>query len=47
MSLFVFWQGKIEAEFSLVTGEDAIKNPVGKAHEGPQPLEEPKLVLIF
>ncbi|CAF3990497.1 unnamed protein product, partial [Rotaria sordida] len=33
--------GKLEAEFSLITAEEAEKNPVGKAREAPQPLEEP------
>ncbi|CAF3824596.1 unnamed protein product [Rotaria sordida] len=33
--------GKFEAEFSLVTAEEAEKNPVGKAREPPQPLEKP------
>ena len=35
----------MEAEFSLVSAEDAEKNPVGKAREGPSPLDEPKFVL--
>ncbi|CAF3351971.1 unnamed protein product [Rotaria sp. Silwood1] len=33
--------GKVEAEFSLLTAEEAEKNPVGKGREGPQPLDEP------
>ncbi|CAF3792253.1 unnamed protein product, partial [Rotaria sp. Silwood1] len=33
--------GKLEAEFSLVTAEEAEKNPVGKAREAPEPLEKP------
>ncbi|CAF1186321.1 unnamed protein product [Rotaria sordida] len=33
--------GKLEAELSLVTAEEAEKNPVGKARAEPQPLEEP------
>jgi hypothetical protein len=37
----------VEAEFSLVTGEDAKKNPVGKAREEPQPLNEPKFVFYL
>ncbi len=44
---YLFLKGKVEAEFSLVTAEEAEKNPMGKAREPPQPLEEPKLVLIF
>ncbi|CAF4734118.1 unnamed protein product, partial [Rotaria magnacalcarata] len=39
--------GKLEAEFLLVTAEEAEKSPVGKAREAPQPLEEPKFVLMF
>jgi len=31
----------VNAEFSLLTGEEAEKNPVGKAREGPSPLSEP------
>ncbi|XP_076124796.1 fer-1-like protein 4 [Alosa pseudoharengus] len=33
--------GKVEAEFQLVTVEDAEKNPVGKARKEPEPLEKP------
>ncbi|CAF3950318.1 unnamed protein product [Rotaria sordida] len=33
--------GKVEAEFTLLTAEEAEKNPVGKGREGPQPLDEP------
>ncbi|XP_063071629.1 fer-1-like protein 4 [Engraulis encrasicolus] len=33
--------GKVEAEFQLVTLEDAEKNPVGKARKEPEPLEKP------
>ncbi|CAF4451127.1 unnamed protein product [Rotaria sp. Silwood2] len=33
--------GKVEAEFSLLTAEEAEKNSVGKGREGPQPLDEP------
>lgn len=36
-------QGKVEAEFHLVTAE-AEKNPVGKARKEPEPLEKPKWV---
>ncbi len=43
----MFEKGKVEAEFSLVTAEEAEQNPVGKAREPPQPLEEPKFVSIF
>lgn len=37
-----FVQGKVEAEFQLVTKEDAEKSPVGKARKEPEPLEKPK-----
>ena len=37
-----FEQGKVEAEFSLVTAEEVERNPVGAARAGPQPLDEPK-----
>ena len=30
----------------MVTKEDAEQNPVGKAREGPSPLDEPKFVLF-
>ncbi|XP_066527462.1 fer-1-like protein 4 [Hoplias malabaricus] len=33
--------GKVEAEFQLVTAEDAEKNPVGKARKEPEPLDKP------
>uniref|UniRef100_A0A8B9DM70 Fer-1 like family member 6 n=1 Tax=Anser cygnoides TaxID=8845 RepID=A0A8B9DM70_ANSCY len=33
--------GKVEAEFHLVTAEEAEKNPVGKARKEPEPLEKP------
>ncbi|KAJ8255189.1 hypothetical protein GJAV_G00202030 [Gymnothorax javanicus] len=33
--------GKVEAEFHLVTGEEAEKNPVGRARKEPEPLEKP------
>ncbi|CAF1235979.1 unnamed protein product [Adineta ricciae] len=33
--------GKVEAEFQLLTAEEAQKNPVGKGREAPQPLDEP------
>jgi hypothetical protein len=42
-----FFKGKVEAEFSLVTAEEAEANPVGKGREAPQPLPEPKFVLFF
>uniref|UniRef100_A0AAY4DVH4 C2 domain-containing protein n=1 Tax=Denticeps clupeoides TaxID=299321 RepID=A0AAY4DVH4_9TELE len=34
-------EGKVEAEFQLVTAEEAEKNPVGKARKEPEPLEKP------
>ncbi|XDC58278.1 hypothetical protein R6Z07M_009460 [Ovis aries] len=33
--------GKVEAEFHLVTAEEAEKNPVGKARKEPEPLDKP------
>ncbi|KAM6946073.1 fer-1-like protein 6 [Aplochiton taeniatus] len=33
--------GKTEAEFHLVTSEEAEKNPVGRARKEPEPLEKP------
>nr|XP_061826902.1 fer-1-like protein 6 isoform X1 [Nerophis lumbriciformis] len=33
--------GKVEAEFHLVTGEEAEKNPVGRARKEPDPLPKP------
>ncbi|XP_074551223.1 fer-1-like protein 6 [Halichoeres trimaculatus] len=33
--------GKVEAEFHLVTAEEAEKNPVGKARKEPEPLPKP------
>ncbi|KAM4686337.1 fer-1-like protein 6 [Amazona ochrocephala] len=33
--------GKVEAEFHLVTAEEAEKNPVGKARKEPEPLGKP------
>ncbi|XP_032771679.1 fer-1-like protein 6 [Rattus rattus] len=33
--------GKVEAEFHLVTAEEAEKNPVGKARKEPEPLAKP------
>lgn len=35
-------QGKVEAEFHLVTAEEAEKNPVGRARKEPEPLPKPK-----
>ncbi|KAM8966810.1 fer-1-like protein 6 [Pelodytes ibericus] len=34
--------GKVEAEFHLVTAEEAEKHPVGRARKEPEPLEKPK-----
>ncbi|XP_066434907.1 fer-1-like protein 6 isoform X2 [Eleutherodactylus coqui] len=33
--------GKVEAEFHLVTAEEAEKNPVGRARKEPEPLDKP------
>ena len=40
--MLLIHQGKVEAEFHLVTGEEAEKNPVGKARKEPEPLPKPK-----
>lgn len=37
-------KGKLEAEISLVTADEASKNPVGKGRDGPQALDPPKLI---
>uniref|UniRef100_H2MVI7 C2 domain-containing protein n=1 Tax=Oryzias latipes TaxID=8090 RepID=H2MVI7_ORYLA len=34
--------GKVEAEFHLVTAEEAEKNPVGRARKEPEPLPKPR-----
>uniref|UniRef100_A0A8C2F870 Fer-1 like family member 4 n=1 Tax=Cyprinus carpio TaxID=7962 RepID=A0A8C2F870_CYPCA len=34
-------EGKVEAEFHLVTAEEAEKSPVGKARKEPEPLDKP------
>lgn len=44
LRLEFFFQGKVEAEFSLLTAEEAERNPVGQGREAPQPLDEPKFV---
>lgn len=43
----VYLQGKVEAEFHLVTAEEAEKNPVGKARKEPEPLAKPKWVELW
>lgn len=35
-------KGKVEAEFHLVTAEEAEKYPVGRARKEPEPLPKPK-----
>ena len=40
MILF-FLQGKVEAEFMLLTAEEAEKNPAGHGREDPDALEKP------
>lgn len=35
-------QGKVEAEFHLVSAEEAEKYPVGRARKEPEPLPKPK-----
>lgn len=36
------FQGKVEAEFQLLTVEEAEKSPVGLGRKEPEPLEKPK-----
>lgn len=38
----ISFQGKVEAEFELLTVEEAEKRPVGKGRKEPEPLEKPK-----
>lgn len=38
---FFLIKGKLEADFLLLTEEDALKDPAGRGHEGPHPLEIP------
>jgi len=47
----LFWflyllQGKLEAELTLMTAEEAEKNPAGYGRDEPDPLEKPKYVLF-
>lgn len=39
---YSYFKGKVEAEFHLLTAEEAEKNPVGKARKEPEPLDKPK-----
>jgi len=39
-------QGKLEAELTLMTAEEAEKNPAGYGRDEPDPLEKPKYVLF-
>ncbi|GFT21981.1 hypothetical protein NPIL_57231, partial [Nephila pilipes] len=39
--IFFNFQGKVEAEFHLLTKEEAEKNPAGKGRKGPDALPEP------
>ena len=41
-----YFQGKVEAEFELLTKEDAEAAPAGKGREEPQPLAKPKYVYL-
>lgn len=36
------YQGKVEAELHLLTGEEAERSPVGEGRNEPEPLEKPK-----
>uniref|UniRef100_A0A672ZQ55 Otoferlin n=1 Tax=Sphaeramia orbicularis TaxID=375764 RepID=A0A672ZQ55_9TELE len=38
---FLLFQGKVEAELHLLTGEEAEKSPVGEGRNEPEPLEKP------
>ena len=38
---FLCLQGKVEAEFMLLTAEEAEKNPAGHGREDPDALEKP------
>lgn len=38
-------QGRVEAEFELLTKEDAEASPAGKGREEPQALAKPKYVI--
>ena len=38
---YFFLQGKVEAEFMLLTAEEAEKNPAGHGREDPDALEKP------
>ena len=40
--LSLLFQGKVEAEFELLTVEEAEKRPVGKGRKEPEPLEKPE-----
>lgn len=40
--IFLFPQGKVEAELHLLTAEEAEKSPAGLARNEPDPLEKPK-----
>uniref|UniRef100_A0A672ZSG3 Otoferlin n=1 Tax=Sphaeramia orbicularis TaxID=375764 RepID=A0A672ZSG3_9TELE len=39
--VFLLFQGKVEAELHLLTGEEAEKSPVGEGRNEPEPLEKP------
>lgn len=41
-SFLLAFQGKVEAELHLLTGEEAEKSPVGEGRNEPEPLEKPK-----
>ena len=42
LSIIDFFQGKVEAELILMTGEEAEKSPAGLGREEPDPLEKPQ-----
>lgn len=41
-SIFVIFQGKVEAELHLYSQEEAEKHPAGQGRNEPDPLEKPK-----
>ena len=42
MNLNNIFQGKVEAELILMTGEEAEKSPAGLGRDEPDPLEKPQ-----
>lgn len=42
LSFTYYFQGKVEAELHLMSGEEAEKHPAGAGRNEPDPLEKPK-----